>query len=55
MPDLEAFLAGSPKVRKRRLVVLGQFFRLARSQKTILVDPARGLTARGRAASLVRR
>lgn len=45
--DLEAFLAGSPKARKRRLVVLGQFFRFARSQKTILVDPARGLTARG--------
>ncbi|MGW1412694.1 integrase, partial [Streptomyces sp. NPDC002403] len=45
--DLEAFLASSPKARKRRLVVLGQFFRFARSQKFVLVDPARGLTARG--------
>lgn len=45
--DLEAFLAGSLKARKRRLVVLGQFFRFARSQKIILVDPACGLTARG--------
>lgn len=45
--DLEAFLAGSPKARKRRLVVLGQFFRFARSQKIVLVDPARGLTAGG--------
>ncbi|MGW4102325.1 hypothetical protein [Streptomyces sp. NPDC004976] len=40
--DLEAFLADSPKARKRRLVVLGQFFRFARSQKIVLVDPARG-------------
>ncbi|MFD8604296.1 hypothetical protein ACFV1S_19850 [Streptomyces globisporus] len=45
--DLEAFLAGSPKARKRRLVVLGQFFRFARGRKVVLVDPARGLTARG--------
>ncbi|AVZ77073.1 integrase [Streptomyces lunaelactis] len=45
--DLEAFLARSPKARKRRLVVLGQFFRFARSRKIVLVDPARGLTARG--------
>lgn len=47
MHDLEAFLADSPKARKRRLVVLGQFFRFARSQKIALVNPARGLTARG--------
>lgn len=45
--DVEAFLAGSPKARKRRLVVFGQFFRFARSRKIVLVDPARGLTARG--------
>ncbi|MFF6983715.1 hypothetical protein ACFZAV_40050 [Streptomyces sp. NPDC008343] len=45
--DFEAFLAGSPKARKRRLVVLGQFFRFARSRKIVLVDPARGLTATG--------
>ncbi|MET9920056.1 hypothetical protein ABZZ04_23620 [Streptomyces sp. NPDC006435] len=36
--DLEAFLATSPKARKRRLVVLGQFFRFARSRKIVLVD-----------------
>lgn len=45
--DLEAFLATSPKARKRWLVVLGQFFRFARSRKSVLVDPARGPTARG--------
>ncbi|MFE5595368.1 hypothetical protein [Streptomyces sp. NPDC056549] len=47
MHDLEAFLARSPKARKRRLVGLGQFFRFARSRKIVLVDPACGLTARG--------
>ncbi|MYZ34160.1 site-specific integrase, partial [Streptomyces sp. SID4917] len=45
--DVEAFLAHSPKARKRRLVVLGQFFRFARSRKVVLVDPSHGLTARG--------
>ncbi|MFI1441764.1 hypothetical protein [Streptomyces fructofermentans] len=45
--DVEAFLAGSPKARNRRLVVLGQFFRFARSRKNVLVDPTRGLTSRG--------
>jgi len=45
--DVEAFLAGSPQARKRRLVVLGQFFRFARSRKIVLVDPTRGLTSRG--------
>ncbi|MEU0691157.1 integrase [Streptomyces uncialis] len=45
--DLETFLAGTPKARKRRLVVLGQFFRFARSRKIVLIDPAQGLTARG--------
>ncbi|MFC9500414.1 hypothetical protein [Streptomyces sp. NPDC056982] len=43
--DVEAFLAGSPKARKRRLVVLGQFFRFARSRKIVLVDPSHGLTS----------
>jgi hypothetical protein len=38
-------LATLPKARKRRLIVLRQFFRLARSRKIILADPARGLTA----------
>ncbi|MCW8103428.1 site-specific integrase [Streptomyces tauricus] len=45
--DVEAFLTGSPKARKRRLVVLGQFFRFARSRKIVLVDPTRGLSSRG--------
>ncbi|MER6523593.1 integrase [Streptomyces sp. NPDC001553] len=45
--DVETFLAGSPKARKRRLVVLGQFFRFARSRKIVLVDPSHGLTSRG--------
>ncbi|WLQ39897.1 hypothetical protein P8A22_07665 [Streptomyces laculatispora] len=45
--DLESFLAGSPKIRKRRLVVLGQFFRFARSRKIVLVDPTRDLSSRG--------
>jgi site-specific recombinase XerD len=43
--DIEAFLATVPKSRKRRLTVLRQFFRFARTQKIILTDPARGLTA----------
>jgi integrase len=45
--DIEAFLATLPRARKRRLTVLRQFFRFARSRKIILVDPARDLTARG--------
>ncbi|MFJ4674270.1 tyrosine-type recombinase/integrase [Kitasatospora purpeofusca] len=44
--DIEAFLATLPKARQRRLVVLRQFFRFARSQHIILVDPTRGLTAK---------
>jgi integrase len=43
--DIEAFLATLPKARKRRLTVLRQFFRFARTHKIILADPARGLTA----------
>ncbi len=43
--DIEAFLATLPKARKRRLTVLRQFFRYARTHKIILADPARGLTA----------
>ncbi|MFE3202354.1 tyrosine-type recombinase/integrase [Embleya sp. NPDC059237] len=45
--DIEAFLAAQPKARPRRLVVLRQFFRFARSRKAVLVDPARALTAKG--------
>ena len=44
--DIEAFLATLPRARKRRLTVLRQFFRFARSRKVILADPARGLAAR---------
>ncbi len=44
--DIEAFLATSPKGRKRRLTVLRQFFRFARSQHIVLVDPTRTLTAK---------
>jgi integrase len=44
--DIEAFLATLPRARKRRLTVLRQFFRFARSRKIILANPARDLTAR---------
>lgn len=44
--DIEAFLAAQPKARQRRLVVLRQYFRFARSRKTVLIDPTRGLTAK---------
>jgi site-specific recombinase XerD len=43
--DIEAFLATVPKSRKRRLAVLGQFFRFARTRKIVLADPTRGLAA----------
>ena len=43
--DIEAFLASMPASRKRRLVVLRQFFRFARAHRLILVDPARDLSA----------
>jgi site-specific recombinase XerD len=43
--DIEAFLVTVPKSRKRRLTVLRQFFRFARTQKIILADPTRGLAA----------
>ncbi|SEQ96051.1 tyrosine-type recombinase/integrase [Streptomyces radiopugnans] len=41
--DVEAFLATLPKARKRRLVVLRQFFRFARSKHIVLIDPTRTL------------
>ena len=44
--DIEVFLATLPKARKRRLTVLRQFFRFARAQKLVLVDPTRTLTAK---------
>jgi site-specific recombinase XerC len=43
--DVEAFLARSPKGRKRRLTVLRQFFGVARTQRLVLTDPTRGLSA----------
>ncbi|WBO69502.1 hypothetical protein O1G22_42330 [Streptomyces camelliae] len=46
--DVEAFLATSPKARKRRLVVLRQFFRFARSQRIVLIDPTRTLIVKER-------
>ena len=44
--DIEAFLVTLPKARKRRLTVLRQFFRFARSHKLVLVDPTRTLTVK---------
>ncbi|MFC9285834.1 hypothetical protein [Streptomyces sp. NPDC057052] len=44
--DVEAFLATLPRARKRRLTVLRQFFRFARSKHIVLVDPTRTLTAK---------
>lgn len=43
--DIEAFLGALPLARKRRLTVLRQFFRFARAQRIVLVDPTRGLSA----------
>ncbi|MFJ8637192.1 integrase [Streptomyces sp. NPDC093568] len=45
--DVEAFLARRPKARQRRLIVLRQFFRFARSRKVLLVDPTREVQANG--------
>ncbi|GAA3908298.1 hypothetical protein [Streptomyces lannensis] len=44
--DVEAFMSTLPKGHKRRLTVLRQFFRFARSQKMLLVDPTRDLVAK---------
>jgi site-specific recombinase XerD len=43
--DIEAFLAVLPAARKRRLTVLRQFFGFARTQRILLVDPTRSLSA----------
>jgi site-specific recombinase XerD len=45
--DIEAFLAEGSQVRKRRLPALRQFFGFARAHRAVLVDPTRGLTAKG--------
>jgi site-specific recombinase XerD len=44
--DVEAFLGVLPKARQRRLTVLRQYFRFARTHKVVLVDPTRGLAAK---------
>jgi site-specific recombinase XerD len=44
--DIEAFLATVPASRARRLAVLRQFFRFARTHRVVLVDPTAGLSAR---------
>lgn len=43
--DIEAFLAATPGSRARRLTVVRQFFRAARANKIVLIDPTRGLAA----------
>ncbi|MFC0058063.1 site-specific integrase [Streptomyces actinomycinicus] len=48
MHDVEAFLTTLPKARKRRLVVLRQFFRFARSKHIVLIDPTRTLIVKER-------
>jgi len=47
--DVETFIAALPRTRSRRLSVLRQFFRHARRNRLILVDPTEGLST-GRAA-----
>ena len=41
--DIEEFLNLQPNNRPRRLTVLRQFFRFARTHRLVLVDPTRGL------------
>ncbi|WP_406136843.1 hypothetical protein [Streptomyces sp. NBC_01089] len=36
-----------PKARQRRLTVLRQYFRFARSRRVVLIDPTRGVKAEG--------
>lgn len=56
--DLEAFLAQKPLSRGRRRSVLRQFFRWAKAQRVVLVNPTTGLSSgrirgfRGRTLSL---
>lgn len=42
--DIETFLNLQPDNRPRRLTVLRQFFRFARTRRLVLVDPTRGLS-----------
>jgi site-specific recombinase XerD len=41
--DIEVFLNLQPTNRPRRLTVLRQFFRFARTRRLVLIDPTRGL------------
>ena len=43
--DVEAFLAAHPRMRGRHLSVLRQFFKFARTNRVVLVDPTRGVPA----------
>lgn len=44
--DVDSFLATQPKNRYRRLVVLRQFFRFARTRRIVLVDPTKGVNTK---------
>lgn len=44
--DVEAFLQAAPSLRKSRLGALRQFFHFARTQRIVLIDPTRSLSAR---------
>ena len=43
--DIEAFLATLPRASNRRLAPLRQFFRFARAQRIVLIDPTQQITA----------
>jgi site-specific recombinase XerD len=43
--DVEAFLAAHPRTRGRHLSMLRQFFKFARTNRVVLVDPTRGVPA----------
>ncbi|MFJ5901994.1 hypothetical protein ACIQFZ_43410 [Streptomyces sp. NPDC093064] len=45
--DAEAFLATMSKARQRSLTVMRQYFRFARPGKIVLIDPVRGVKAKG--------
>lgn len=46
--DVEAFLAAAPRSRQHRLGMLGVFFRWARANRVVLVDPTHHLSAPAR-------
>jgi hypothetical protein len=53
--DIEAFLAVRPRTRGRRLIVLRQFFRQARRNRLILIDPAAAVKTSKRASGFTGR